>query len=109
MLNSMCPFIGRRYVATTCTSAAVMCRASARGCTVIPGAPDSTQILTASSTDGTDPPRELRTVATLLTLTESFAKSQIPNPKFQIPKTLGLGIRELVIGILHSQIGRAHV
>src|SRR2546423_6898313 len=50
-----------------------MCRASARGWTVIPGAPASTHIFTASSTEGTLPPRELRTVATLLTFTESFA------------------------------------
>ena len=36
----------------------------------MPGAPAATQTRTASSTDGTLPPRELRTVATLLTLTE---------------------------------------
>src|SRR5437773_6227317 len=103
MLNSICPFIGRRYVATTCTSAAVMCRASARGCTVISGAPESTQILTASSTDGTDPPREFRTVATLLTLTESFAKSHISYPQFTISKKLGFGFWDLVSGILYIQ------
>ena len=39
MLNSTRPFSGRRYAAMSCTSAAVMCRASARGCTVMPGAP----------------------------------------------------------------------
>src|SRR5262245_59164933 len=49
-----------------------MCRASARGCTVIPGAPASMQTLTASSTDGTVPPREFLSVAILLTLTESL-------------------------------------
>ena len=39
----------------------------------MPGAPAFTHTSTACSTDGTLPPRELRTVATLLTLTESFA------------------------------------
>ena len=36
------------------------------------GAPASTQTPTASMTDGRRPPRELRTVAILLTLTESL-------------------------------------
>ncbi len=72
MLNSIRPFNDRRYAATSWTSALVMCRSSARGWTVMPGTPASTHTLTASSTDGTVPPRELRTVATLLTLTESF-------------------------------------
>src|SRR5262245_6573037 len=49
-----------------------MCRASARGWTVMPGAPASMQTLTASSTEGTMPPREFLSVATLLTLTESL-------------------------------------
>src|SRR5262245_38815209 len=49
-----------------------MWRRSARGWTVIPGAPASTQIRTASSTLGVVPPRALRSVATLLTLTESL-------------------------------------
>src|SRR5262249_54959008 len=39
----------------------------------MPGEPASMQTCTASSTLGTWPPRELRSVATLLTLTESFA------------------------------------
>src|SRR5262245_45419748 len=47
-----------------------MCRSSARGCTVIPGDPASTQTSTASITLGMRPPRELRSVATLLTFTE---------------------------------------
>ena len=47
----------------------VMCRASARGWTVMPGAPAAMQTSTASRTLGTSPPRELRSVATLLTLT----------------------------------------
>jgi hypothetical protein len=38
----------------------------------MPGAPAATQTRTASHTDGIDPPRELRMVATLLTLTESL-------------------------------------
>ena len=55
------------------TSAMVMCRASARGCTVIPGTPAATHTRTASITLGSVPPRELRSVATLLTLTLSLA------------------------------------
>src|SRR4051794_30104065 len=39
----------------------------------MPGAPVSTQTRTASMTDGITPPRELRSVATLLTLTDRFA------------------------------------
>src|SRR4030095_8933637 len=38
----------------------------------MPGAPAFTQTLTASSTDGSTPPREFLSVATLLTLTESL-------------------------------------
>ena len=53
------------------TSSGVMWRRSARGCTVMPGAPAATQTSTASSTLGSRPPRELRSVATLLTLTDS--------------------------------------
>src|SRR6185503_5186238 len=41
----------------------------------MPGAPASTQTFTASSTDGTVPPREFLSVATLLTLTESLINS----------------------------------
>src|SRR5689334_16899912 len=77
----------------------------------MPGAPAPRQTLTASMTDGTDPPRELRTVAILLTLTESFGKkkSQIANPKSRIPSsnpnhtTLGLGAWDLGFAILHSR------
>ena len=54
------------------TSVEVMCRASARGCTVIPAAPAFSTTSTASRTLGIWPPRELRSVATLLTLTLSF-------------------------------------
>ncbi len=72
MLNSTRPRSGASSRAISRTSAAVMCRASARGWTVMPGAPAATQVRTASSTDGTRPPRELRTVAILLTLTDSF-------------------------------------
>src|SRR4029078_11925665 len=38
----------------------------------MPGAPASMQTVTASSTEGTVPPREFLSVATLLTLTESL-------------------------------------
>src|SRR5262245_14949723 len=38
----------------------------------MPGEPAATQTRMASRTDGTRPPLELRTVATLFTLTESF-------------------------------------
>src|SRR4029077_9534308 len=41
----------------------------------MPGAPASRQASTASSTRGSRPPRELRSVATLLTFTLSFAMS----------------------------------
>ena len=57
--------------------AVVMCRASARGCTVIPGAPASMHVRTASMTDGSWPPRELRTVATLFTLTDELDCSTV--------------------------------
>src|SRR6185503_5764573 len=50
-----------------------MCRRSARGWTVIPGAPASTQTRTASRTSGEWPPREFLSVATLLTLTDNRA------------------------------------
>ena len=40
----------------------------------MPGAPASMHVRTASITDGMRPPRELRTVATLLTLTDSLGK-----------------------------------
>src|SRR5215813_8793967 len=40
----------------------------------MPGAPASMQTLTASSSDGTVPPREFLSVAILLTLTESLIK-----------------------------------
>src|SRR5690349_4767140 len=40
----------------------------------MPGAPASTQTFTASSTEGTVPPREFLIVATLLTFTESLTK-----------------------------------
>jgi len=49
-----------------------VCLASARGCTVIPAAPAFSTTRTASITLGIWPPRELRSVATLLTLTESW-------------------------------------
>ncbi len=44
-------------------------RSSARGWIVIPGAPAATIVRTAAITLGTSPPRALRRVATLLTLT----------------------------------------
>src|SRR5687768_14685675 len=72
MLYSTRPLRGASSSVISRTSAAVMCRSSARGCTVMPGAPASIQTRAASITDGTRPPRELRTVATLLTLTESL-------------------------------------
>ena len=57
------------------TSRIVMWRWSSRGWIVIPGAPAATQTSTASTTLGTSPPRALRTVATLLTLTLSLTTS----------------------------------
>src|SRR5690606_33144921 len=51
------------------TSSARMWRASGRGCTVMPWAPASRQARAARTTSGALPPRELRSTATLLTLT----------------------------------------
>src|SRR6185436_7740680 len=56
----------------SCTSWKVMWRASFLGCTVMPGAPACTHTSAAATTDGITPPRALRTVATLLMLTESL-------------------------------------
>jgi hypothetical protein len=53
----------------------VICLPSVRGCTVIPVAPAATQTSTASTTEGTRPPREFRIVAILLTLTDSLTTS----------------------------------
>ena len=50
--------------------AGVMCRSSARGCTVMPGAPASSTPAPPRARTATLPPRELRSVATLLTLTD---------------------------------------
>src|SRR4029453_8823076 len=70
MLNSTRGRCGARYAAISVTSPGRICRWSSRGCTVIPAAPARTHVSTASSTLGTDPPREFLSVATLLTLTE---------------------------------------
>ena len=59
----------RSDLAIARTSSGVMWRRSARGCTVIPGAPAAMQTSTAASTLGVCPPRALRSVATLFTLT----------------------------------------
>ena len=97
------------------TSAAVMCRASARGCTVMPWAPAAMQTSTASRTEGTCPPREFRIVATLLTLTDNLITSRPtslwPKPKkirFQrqepgaeatVPRSTWLGSSVLGFGV----------
>jgi hypothetical protein len=60
----------RNAPAIPVTSAARTWRSSARGCTVMPGAPAATHVSTARRTRGSEPPRELRSVATLFTLTE---------------------------------------
>src|SRR6476661_9562952 len=49
-----------------------MCRSSGRGCTVIPSAPKRCASTAAFTTSGLLPPRLLRSVASLLILTESF-------------------------------------
>jgi hypothetical protein len=88
MLNSTVSRIGARYAAIARTSAAVMWRSSARGCTVMPRLPAPTMTRTASITDGTDPPREFRRVATLLTLTLSLAgmsQARQPRCSFTVP------------------------
>ena len=72
--------------AISLTSAGTMCLKSARGCTVIPDAPAERHASTASITDGASSPLEFRTVATLLTLTESLITNsaarlqQFPHP-----------------------------
>src|SRR5690606_24181395 len=71
MLSSTRPRSAASSSATSSTSRRVMCRSSARGWTVMPGAPASMVTRNASTTDGRRPPRELRSVATLLTLTDS--------------------------------------
>src|SRR5579872_18779 len=60
---------GRSAAAISRTSWGVTWRRSARGCTVMPGAPAARHVRTASITLGTFPPREFRSVATLFTLT----------------------------------------
>src|SRR5262245_53914993 len=52
----------------------------------MPGAPASTQALTASMTDGTLPPRELRIVATLLTLTDNRTIRARLSPRIVAPR-----------------------
>src|SRR5690349_22639127 len=63
----------RHSAASASTSAARMWRASGRGWTVMPWAPASRQARAARTTSGASPPRELRSTATLLTLTLSTA------------------------------------
>src|SRR4030095_4578162 len=96
MLNSTRPFRGASIAAMSNTSERVMWRGAARGCTVIPGEPASRHTCTASVTDGTRPPRELRTVATLFTLTDSLitrVNSQLPT--LAHPQAVRLGGVEL--------------
>src|SRR5713101_8449130 len=81
MLYSIFARCPRSAYAMSRTSSGVMCRRSARGCTVIPGAPAATHTSTASSTLGTRPPREFRSVATLLTFTESRVIA-VPRSRF---------------------------
>jgi hypothetical protein len=57
----------------------------------MPGAPASTQTRTASSTDGTAPPREFRTVAILFTLTDSFANPRFPSRQAPAGSPNGVG------------------
>src|SRR5882672_11080551 len=70
MLNSTFCGVPCSARAIARTSSGVMCRRSARGWTVMPGAPAAMQTSTASIRFGSRPPRELRSVATLLTFTE---------------------------------------
>src|SRR5437773_6768584 len=68
MLHSIPGHRVRSARAIARTSSGVLCRRSARRWTVIPGAPAATHTSTASRTLGAVPPREFRSVATLLTL-----------------------------------------
>jgi hypothetical protein len=52
------------------------------------GDPAATQARTASRTDGTAPPREFRTVATLLTLTDKWTITRNAKCKFQNAKLM---------------------
>jgi hypothetical protein len=56
----------------------------------------------ASITDGIAPPRELRTVATLLMLTESFGITQCTMPNAECPIECSMfGIGNSASGIRH--------
>src|SRR3989442_714355 len=70
MLYSTCGERPSSARAIARTSSGVMWRRSARGGTVMPGAPAATHTSAASTTLGTHPPREFRSVATLLMLME---------------------------------------
>ena len=50
----------------------------------MPGAPAATQTSTASSTLGFEPPRELRSVATLFTLTDRRIIARGLGPGFRV-------------------------
>src|SRR5688572_8276016 len=102
MLYSTSGFVRSSVRAISPTSPAVICRASARGWTVMPCAPARRHSYTASSTDGTRPPREFRSVATLLTFTDSLITSK---PKFQSPNpNLGFAIWSLGFYVLFDGV-----
>src|SRR5678816_3499514 len=80
-----------------------MCRASGRGCTVMPWAPASRHVLAACTTSGSDPPRELRSTAILLTLTLSAVaiSSVIDAGAVSLRRRLGLRSGDLAgLGLL---------
>src|SRR5688572_21421022 len=63
--------------ASASTSSARTWRWSGRGCTVMPCAPAASTARAAATGEGRAPPRELRSTAILLTLTESFVIARI--------------------------------
>src|SRR4029078_7577014 len=71
MLNSTVERSGASCAAMADTSQRVMCRSSARGWMVMPGAPALTQTRIASVGGGSAPPRELRSGATFSTFADS--------------------------------------
>src|ERR1700676_5700225 len=81
-----------------------MCRASGRGCTVIPWHPAAIHVRAASTTSGIFPPRAFLSVAILLTLTLSrtisaqgyqSATAYSPALPLSLPGR-GLKVRDLV-------------
>src|SRR4029078_3498809 len=104
MLNSTGERSGASCAAMADTSQRVMCRSSARGWMVMPGAPALMQTRIASVGEGSEPPRELRSGATLLMFTDtrrpapsaSLAPSPGPPLLARLAETLFHGLGNLL-------------